>query len=230
MFRFFRTAILGVVLGCASCASPVGEAPSGAKMSRKNIITEIESSTAALVKEVESEEVPYCAGVWVDTTHLLTALHCVVNEPNFAVLIKTKSMFDNTTSPTQGVVVNGNVRVDLALVEVSYRVPLHGIARINTSKPVQGDHVHVIGHTAGYPWTYTEGSISSYRKSMRGPTGEKLAVVQVSGFVWMGNSGGGAWNSEGELVGIASWIDSRVSGVAFFISGEEIKHFLQEKQ
>lgn len=230
MFRFFRTAILGIILMCGSCVSPANEAPPGIKASRRSIISEIERSTAALVKEDGGEEVPYCAGVWIDATHVLTALHCVVSEPNLMVLIKSKSMLENATSPTSGTVVKGDMRVDLALIEVNQHVPSHGVANINITKPVKGDRVHIIGHTAGYSWTYSEGSVSAVRDHTRGLGGETLSAVQVSGFIWMGNSGGGAWNSNGELIGISSWIYAKAPGIAFFISSKEIKQFLQEKQ
>jgi S1-C subfamily serine protease len=49
--------------------------------------------------------------------------------------------------------------------------------------------------------------------------------MQVSAPVWFGNSGGGAFNDEGEIVGIASFIMKGPS-LGFFIPVDSIRPFL----
>jgi S1-C subfamily serine protease len=57
----------------------------------------------------------------------------------------------------------------------------------------------------------------------------KAKVVQISAPIWIGNSGGGAFNSDGHLIGLSSWITLRAPSVAFFIHRDEIKNFLKDK-
>jgi S1-C subfamily serine protease len=108
---------------------------------------------------------------------------------------------------------------DLALLKIVGEIPLHGIARLADKSPGVGEKLYIVGHPHGLTYTHTEGNVGAYRvklpeaeddKAMAGP------YLQVSAPVWKGNSGGGAFNEEGELIGICSFMVG-VPNSSFFV-------------
>ena len=105
---------------------------------------------------------------------------------------------------------------DLALIEAGgSNLPLHDIAVVADENPGIGETLHIVGQPKGLYWSYITGVVSAYRKSLpesRSIVTEvnELKVVgpymQVSAPVWYGNSGGGAFDTDGKLVGIASFL------------------------
>ena len=80
----------------------------------------------------------------------------------------------------------------------------------------------IVGHTTGLWWTYIEGDVSSSRTHV----GKFSKLLQISSPAWFGNSGGGAFNEDGKLVGISSWIYTKAPMVTFFVHGDVIRSFL----
>lgn len=116
---------------------------------------------------------------------------------------------------------------DLALLVVDNPkdVPDHHIAMLAGATPAVGEDVHVVGHVSGLTWTYTRGMVSAYREENFRPSRKKGPWMQVAGEVWRGNSGGGGFNDNGELVGLASFI-APAPNESFFIHLETIRTFL----
>lgn len=121
---------------------------------------------------------------------------------------------------------------DLALIKVDPKNhPRHGVATLALSTPLIGEDLHVMGHPSSLVWTYTKCVVSAYReenfrpamKHSRGPW------LQVAGEVWNGNSGGGVFNNNRQLVGIASFI-APAPNEGFFVHLNTIKAFLSVKQ
>lgn len=116
---------------------------------------------------------------------------------------------------------------DLALLKAvnPNSLPYHGVAKLANKTPEQGDRIHTVGHTVGLLyWTYTPGYVSAYRKKLTSITDDyvKGPFMQVSGPMFFGNSGGGAFNDDGELVGIFSFI-VKVPNTSFCIHLETIR-------
>ena len=120
---------------------------------------------------------------------------------------------------------------DLALVKVNKEematVAAHPVATLAREGSLHvGDDVHIVGHTVGMWWSYTRGWVAQVRPGMDGPDGDKkYDCVQVSAPVWFGNSGGGAFNANGELIGISSFI-RKVPNMSFFVDTEHLRTFL----
>lgn len=118
---------------------------------------------------------------------------------------------------------------DLALLEVVGDViPTHDNAELSNSPPNLGDLVEVVGHPKGLYWTFLRGSVAGYPRSlphmkMPGP------FLQIEAPVYFGNSGGGAFNEYGQLVGIADFL-LRLPGEGFFVPAESIKVFLNSPE
>ena len=116
---------------------------------------------------------------------------------------------------------------DLALVRVTgdvNDVPKHENARLATSVR-EGDDAHIMGHPGGLLWSYYRGVVAAIRPHETGPHEVAMDTIQVSAPVWFGNSGGGAFNQDGQLIGIASWI-RKIPNVAFFVKFTEVNKLL----
>jgi S1-C subfamily serine protease len=103
--------------------------------------------------------------------------------------------------------------------------PLHLFARLALGDIADGDHVEIVGHPHGFVWSYVEGCVSSVLSSVPGaPTSGK--VLQIEGAVSHGNSGGGAFNDAGRLVGVASFMVENLNGTGFFVHRDTVRDFL----
>ncbi|NQT40981.1 MAG: trypsin-like serine protease, partial [Planctomycetes bacterium] len=67
-------------------------------------------------------------------------------------------------------------------------------------------------------WTHTQGAISQFR--IQGHGLRRIRVIQTSTAINQGNSGGGLYDAQGDLIGINTWTqDKRVSeGLNFAIA------------
>ena len=213
------------------------------------IIKHIEDSTVALVIGPPGVKSPYCAGVWIDNTRILTAAHCAeifgrtvysideeldynsVGDPAFFI---NKSDIENNEIPQDhvsfGIVKKIDKQHDLALIESVSETSYHSIATLTPNEINTGEMIHMVGHPVGLVWTYTHGFVGAIRNS-EGPSLGKQQVVtkaiQASAPIWVGNSGGGAFSADGYLIGICSWINLRGPNIAYFIHKDEIKNFLE---
>jgi len=119
---------------------------------------------------------------------------------------------------------------DLALVlatpNTTDAIPTHGVASVATSARV-GQEVHIIGHTIGLWYSYTHGWVAQIRPNALNACEEPVNALQISAPVFYGNSGGGAFNEDGELVGVMSWIRKGGPNLGFFIKYDEVNRFLQ---
>jgi Trypsin-like peptidase domain len=126
-------------------------------------------------------------------------------------------------------VVGWDEHKDLALLEAAgHAIPPHEFAKIADKTPELGESVHICGHPKGMYWTFLEGTVAGYRGEI--PHMDKKAgpFMQVQSPIFFGNSGGGAFNSYGELVGIADFL-MRLPAEGFFVHVDNIRLFLQDQ-
>lgn len=113
-----------------------------------------------------------------------------------------------------------DIKHDLALVkarpEPGTSMPDHSVATLAPDVSV-GEHVTIVGHPAGYWWTVTLGDVGQWRPSFPNAHEHPTDTFQITAPVWKGNSGGGAFDDDGNLVGIASWINMGAPDMSFFI-------------
>ncbi len=91
------------------------------------------------------------------------------------------------------------------------------IARLADKEPEQGETLGVMGHTVGMYFSYLPATVAGYRKSLPGENDIEGPYMQLSTAAYFGNSGGGAWNSSGELCGIASFLTDKAPLMVFYI-------------
>lgn len=111
---------------------------------------------------------------------------------------------------------------DLALLKTEWKSD--NFSLISNNNGSIGDKVHIVGHPARVEFTYFTGIISGFRtESMSNVTSN---VVHITAPIYMGNSGGGAFDSNGNLIGICSFFRPAVPNMSFFVDAESIKYFL----
>jgi len=104
-------------------------------------------------------------------------------------------------------------------------LPEHEIATLATDVRA-GDEMHIVGHPSGMLWTYVRGPVAAVRNNFVGAHDHIMDVVHVSAPIWFGNSGGGAFNENGELVGIMSFLTRSVPNSGFFIKFNHVADIL----
>lgn len=123
-------------------------------------------------------------------------------------------------------------KVDLALVRIKSTIPHQIASNIlpDSMKIVRGERVYIVGNPAGNDATVVEGIVSNLNRTFQLPwTGnERVAMIQFSGGIYGGNSGGALYNSSGFLIGVpaAGHRDATFIGLAIPIS--TVKKFMAE--
>jgi len=126
-------------------------------------------------------------------------------------------------------VVGTDAKTDLAVLKIN----AGGLAPAklaDSSKVRTGDFVIAIGNPLGeLGGTVTEGIISALDREIT-IDGETMTLLQTSAAVNPGNSGGGLFNLDGELVGIvnAKSTGNDVEGLAFAIPADTVGEIAQE--
>ncbi len=111
-------------------------------------------------------------------------------------------------------IVGSDARMDLALLRVSTRQNLP-IADLGDSSQLHvGDWVLAIGNPYGFESTVTAGIVSALgrRPDPRSPIPDYTDYIQTDAAINPGNSGGALVSSNGQVVGINTWIASAGGG------------------
>lgn len=241
LYRLFAI-VLSVVLLSACCGS---ELP--ARSAANAFVERLNAATVAIVQRDGEDIHVGCSGVWLDANHILTAAHCVDDvemseidvilseigvQPNklgrhalfltySAVSGKTWEQIKETESAT---IVAFNKSKDLAILATKTDQP-HATLEFADSMPRAGDMVHASGMTYGLPFSYSPGVVGAIR-TMENTKGVQEEVIQVVGGMGPGNSGGPLVNTNGQLVGVCSFV-IRGSVLVFYVSLDEIKEFIK---
>ena len=113
--------------------------------------------------------------------------------------------------------------IDLALISCQTPKDYNCSVKIGSSNEIKmGEKVFAIGNPMGLDWTYTEGVVSSFRNKQIGQ--HEISVIQIQTPLNHGNSGGGLYSENGNLVGINTWIyeKAKSEGLNFSISIDEL--------
>lgn len=222
--------VVGGLMGCGGGVSSLHGKSSGLVNHLNS------STVALVATSSKGEVRSYCTGVWVSEDLIVTATHCVKGAQELALGAKASDDEDESysnsdlddvkvhyiiekevdevgTEPTGmhlSVAVLNDKDHDVSLLRaVGNAVPGHDVAKLAMTGPGVGERVHVVGQVKGLYWSYVEGVVSAYRKELpesRTPHGNLGPFVQVSAAVYYGNSGGGVFDNDGNLVGVASFL------------------------
>jgi S1-C subfamily serine protease len=156
---------------------------------------------------------------------ILTNFHVVSNAQNVEVTLYNKHQYKAKVLMT-------DKAHDLALLKID-ATDLQP-ATLASSRSLQvGQLVYAIGNPFGLSGTMTRGIISSIR-SIRGPMGNLISdAIQTDAAINPGNSGGPLLNSQGDVIGMNTMIDTgggadQNAGIGFAIPIDEAKAALND--
>lgn len=244
--KLFLITAVGTILACLSCSNGL---PPVTNTGLTQTIEMERSSVVALVEErsVSSNEDgtdskkelrTYCSGVWISEDTILTAYHCVRDkeadegsEVGDKILIAYYTDLRNPDGKESyfkeahaSIVVKLEPKSDLALLRVKKVDHSHNFAYISQRVINDGDSVMIVGHPSGLLYTWINGTVAATRW-LSNPHDYIVKVLHITSPAWFGNSGGPAFDMEGHVVGIASFIG--VGGDrSFFIHRDIIVKFL----
>lgn len=121
-------------------------------------------------------------------------------------------------------------KVDLAMLRIKSNLPHQIATRIlpDSLKIVRGERVYIVGNPAGNDATVVEGIVSNLNRTFQLPwTGnERVAMIQFSGGIYGGNSGGALYNSSGYLIGVPAAGHTAATFIGLAIPISTVKKFM----
>ncbi|MCL2714880.1 MAG: Do family serine endopeptidase [Alphaproteobacteria bacterium] len=124
-------------------------------------------------------------------------------------------------------VIGSDARTDIALIKVDGKTDF-AFARLADAKPRIGDWVLAVGNPFGLGGTVTAGIVSAMGRDIgNGP----YDFIQIDAPVNKGNSGGPAFNTDGDVIGVNTAIYSPSGGsvgIAFSIPAATVKNVVAQ--
>ena len=156
-------------------------------------------------------------------SYIITCFHVIENATSFTVTLS-----DNTTY--QAELVGGDNVSDIAVICIN-KIGLKCATFIDDSQKVTlGSTAIAIGNPLGtLSGTVTVGIISNTNRIIQTDDGYNRDLIQTDAAINSGNSGGGLFNIEGQLIGIvnAKFSATGVEGLAFAIPANTAKSIAQ---
>lgn len=137
---------------------------------------------------------------------------------NSEVVITGKS-FPKQISP----VMFNDPKYDLAFISVPGGTDMPGLPLASGSGVKDGDMVLAIGHPYGLNYTATEGIVSKAKRLQRG-----INYIQIDAAINPGNSGGPLVNTNGEIVGVNTFIIAGGDNLGFALPVEYVSEDLND--
>ena len=150
-----------------------------------------------------------------DDAYILTNYHVIYKSNSYGGSVEsniTCSLFGSENTAFRCTYMGGSVNSDVALLRTS----LSAIKTVNNQvKPVTlasgytvGETVYAIGNTNGKGISATKGIVSvdseEVTMTVDGKTERTHRVMRIDAAIYHGNSGGGLFNANGELIGITN--------------------------
>jgi S1-C subfamily serine protease len=222
--------LIGLLLGVCTANVPAAASPS--QMSDHVAgAAALESRTVALVQsDGLGSVVPFCTGVWVSSTTILTALHCVDGEALIGY-VTHDDVFGRSHAVNDVVQLRAALTYavdethDLALLRASHAPTGHGVAYPRIGTIEQGSFAQGMGMPMGIWYTYASGDVSAVRVADLGD-GDAL-YVQTTAPTSAGCSGGGLFDREGALIGIAHATASKGQALNFYVHKSYVETLLR---
>ncbi len=162
---------------------------------------------------------PVCGSVLLTENLVLTAAHCVRNDNDtFKDTVEVRC--GSADVPAR--VVKASLNDDLALLRLVMPCRDAEISKLARHNPEIGTEVHAIGYPGGHA-RLSRGIVSAYETSLIPPWALHPVLVSDTK-IYYGNSGGGLFNPDNEIVGIASQLDT--AGYGYWIPASVIIRFL----
>jgi serine protease Do len=138
---------------------------------------------------------------------------------------KVKVSFDDQEE-IDAVITGTDERTDIALLKIEPKKPLTTVKFAGNTARV-GDWVLAVGNPFGLGGTVTAGIVSALARNIGGP----YDYMQIDAAVNHGNSGGPAFNLEGDVVGVNTAIYSPTGGnvgIAFAVPADTVQRVVEQ--
>jgi S1-C subfamily serine protease len=130
-------------------------------------------------------------------------------------------------------IVADDVKRDLAVLKVKGALPNRFASPLlpDGAKVQRGERVYAVGNPAGNENTVVEGIVSNVNRTFEfaWTDGAKLPMIQFSGGIYGGNSGGALYNAKGELVGVPAAGHQGATFIGLAIPIEVAKALMRER-
>lgn len=191
--------------------------------------SDVEYKSISLVGFGVEGFVSYCSGVWVAKDAFLTANHCVKDEDGRIIYTIRNDISavdaDEVESLRFGDVVSHWEDADLALVRTKLS-PEHGIAFLASIRPFVGEQVQTMGNPLGLWFSYSTGTVAAIRKT----DPDSTWFIQSTAPISPGNSGGGLFDMNGDLIGICNGYFPHGENLNLYVHLEYIRKFLSDNK
>lgn len=234
---FLVSSMFGSSSGSVNVSKSDAKASSYVSSSAKMTTAQIVEKSADSVVEITTEQVStgtfnqqYIqkgagSGVIISKDgYIVTNYHVIEGASHITVSLRDKTEF--TDVKVVGTFSNG----DIALLKVEPKKELTAATLGDSSKIVVGDYAVVIGNPLGQlGGTVTDGIISALDREVT-IDNETMNLLQTNAEISPGNSGGGLFNGNGELIGIVNAKSSSesVEGIGFAIPINDVQDVLSD--
>ena len=220
-----------MVLLCISLLCPTASAATLVVIDLADMVDEMSPSVVEVFTETKQvsrwfqEYVTEGAGSGVILTedgYIVTNHHVIEGASTIKVRLSSGQTYTAILTGT-------DEKTDLAVIKINAS-GLTAARLADSSSARVGDFVIAIGNPLGeLGGTVTEGIISAKDRKIT-IDGESMTLLQTSAAVNPGNSGGGLFNLDGELVGVVNAKSSGedIEGLAFAIPANTVKEITQE--
>lgn len=193
--RFLRATLLLNLIFFVSCFSPIyisaQKAVDKKLTPRENAQQTLPSTVLLVMTNSETEEIKSGSGFFVAEDVVVTNFHVIKNTTEgYAKIYGQDKIYEILG------IVGLDEENDLALLKIKgiKGKPL----KLNTDDTTAiGDEVFAVGNPKGLEGTFSQGIVSSIRKT------EKINLLQITASISAGSSGGAILNNKGEVIGVA---------------------------
>ena len=121
---------------------------------------------------------------------------------------------------------------DLAVLKIKSAIPHTYASPLlpDGDSIIKGEPVHIVGNPAGADGSLVDGVVSNMNRTFEFPwtDNEKLPMIQFSGGVYGGNSGGALYNGKGQLIGVPAAGHPVATFIGLAIPVSIIKEFMRD--
>ncbi len=222
--------LTGLLFGVCTANAPAAASPS---LSSDHSVgaSALEAVTVALVEGDEDGVGAMCTGVWVSSTTILTAAHCV--EDAIVGYVTHEDVFPRGSAraadevqPRAALTYAVDLDHDLALLRAFAPPSGHGVAHVRIGTIEQGSYAQSMGMPLGIWYSYASGVVAAVRVADLNDEGIDTMYVQTTVPTSPGCSGGGLFDREGNLIGVTHATTTRGQSLNFYVHKSHVEALL----
>lgn len=135
-----------------------------------------------------------------------------------------------STTMYLGEIVAEEKNVDLAIIRIKSDIPHKISSKIlpESMNILRGEGVYIVGNPGGLDATIVRGIVSNLNRSFKFPWTDNntLPMIQFSGGIYGGNSGGALYNDDGYLIGVPAAKFSAADFIGLAVPVDVVRKFM----